>query len=280
MVLEYTGDKGEPQAIASGAAPTFASDISELATWLMAGHAFRRFATYATLAAATGVEANDVALADDVPGALWRYDGTAGWQMHGTARFAGATARDNVLTSPAQGMRARLDDVGYVTEYFDTYDASTNPGGAPSAGWYWVSGPSPAGFALKGSKSIGNGGSATVLDSYSSKEFATHGFSESSGVFTAAVAGRYRLTLGGRYSTAASGQYGWLEIHKNGSEHLRVDTAGGGNSSAVMGGSMTAEVQLAVSDTVSFYARQVSGGANTFNYELTADYLGKPHGTT
>lgn len=50
--------------------------------------------------------------------------------------FDTAAARTTALAAPSQGMVAFLEDSGTTWQYFDTYNASTNPGGAKTAGWY------------------------------------------------------------------------------------------------------------------------------------------------
>ena len=51
--------------------------------------------------------------------------------------FASAAARTAALPSPPdQGMVSFLTDSGTTWQYFDTYNASTNPGGAKTAGHY------------------------------------------------------------------------------------------------------------------------------------------------
>lgn len=107
MVLEYTSsDKDEPQAIPSGAAPTFAADISEFATWLSAGRIYRKAATQAALNALTGMDDDDLGIVDNVDGGWWRYNGSVPiWELHGLPRFASVAARDAAITVPRSGMR-------------------------------------------------------------------------------------------------------------------------------------------------------------------------------
>lgn len=119
MVLEYTSsDKDEPQAIPSGSAPTFAADISEFATWLSGGRTFRKAATQAALIALTGMDDNDLGIVDNIDGAWWRYDGSAGaWRMHGIPKFATAAARTSAITTPADNMLSLRADADYLEQY-------------------------------------------------------------------------------------------------------------------------------------------------------------------
>ena len=54
--------------------------------------------------------------------------------------FASAADRTTNLAAPSQGMMSFLNDSGTTWQYYELYDASTNPGGAKTAGWYPTSG--------------------------------------------------------------------------------------------------------------------------------------------
>jgi hypothetical protein len=57
-----------------------------------------------------------------------------------TMVFASSAARTSALSAPSQGMVSWLNDSGTAWQYFELYNASTNPGGATVAGWYPISG--------------------------------------------------------------------------------------------------------------------------------------------
>jgi hypothetical protein len=50
--------------------------------------------------------------------------------------FASDAARTAALASPSQGMISYLTDSNSYWQYYETYNAGTNPGGASVAGWY------------------------------------------------------------------------------------------------------------------------------------------------
>jgi hypothetical protein len=50
--------------------------------------------------------------------------------------FSSAAERTTDLAAPSQGMLSFLSDSGTTWQYFELYNASTNPGGAKTAGWY------------------------------------------------------------------------------------------------------------------------------------------------
>jgi hypothetical protein len=118
MAVTYTGDKGEPELVASGSPPTFVADVAEVVEWFQKGRTFRREETQSALDSATGMEDLDLAQVDAIPGAWFKYDGSAGdWVMHGVAVFDDATARDAAITAPAAGMLSRLEDTDTVWRY-------------------------------------------------------------------------------------------------------------------------------------------------------------------
>ena len=49
---------------------------------------------------------------------------------------ANGTERDAKFMTPSQGLQVWRDDLGAVETYFGLYNASTNPGGRDTAGWY------------------------------------------------------------------------------------------------------------------------------------------------
>jgi hypothetical protein len=51
---------------------------------------------------------------------------------------ADATARNALFPSPTQGNAVWRNDRGWEERYYALYNSSTNPGGAPAAGWYPV----------------------------------------------------------------------------------------------------------------------------------------------
>jgi hypothetical protein len=73
--------------------------------------------------------------------------------------FASAAERTTELTAPSQGMMSFLNDSGTTWAYYELYNASTNPGGAKTAGWYPTSG---AAFFATATRSTASGTSYAV----------------------------------------------------------------------------------------------------------------------
>lgn len=76
---------------------------------------------------------------------------------------ATSAERDAKFMSPYQGLQVWRDDLGAVETYFGLYNASTNPGGRDTAGWYTTTRQSGLVPMKPTSVSIA-GGTATVND--------------------------------------------------------------------------------------------------------------------
>lgn len=63
---------------------------------------------------------------------------TAGWYPPSgfVPSFATVAARTSAITTPVQGMQSYIQDSNTYWTYYEAYNASTNPGGAATAGWY------------------------------------------------------------------------------------------------------------------------------------------------
>ena len=105
---------GEPE-ISNSSPMQGPQQISDVADFAMA-RGIRHFDTVLNLRGASGALVDYYAVVAAVPGALWRYNGTA-WVMVGTAQFATATDAANGLPTPVAGMRRRIATKLYDEEY-------------------------------------------------------------------------------------------------------------------------------------------------------------------
>lgn len=121
------GTKGNPEAIPSGASPTFAADLTEISRFFSNGRSFRKVADMSALGSATGMDAQDLAIVDTIRGAYFTYSGSA-WVMSGVAQFADASARNSAIPSPVAGMRSRLGTELFDREYRAGAWTPTGPG--------------------------------------------------------------------------------------------------------------------------------------------------------
>lgn len=215
MVIAYTGDKGEPEWVPSGASPTFAADGTEAAAWFQKGRTFRRTTTQAALSSATGMEDLDLAMVDAIPGAWFKYDGTAGlWVMYGVAVFANATARDAAITTPAAGMRSYLTGVGRDYRY-------------SGSSWACVT---PISCVLQKSANQSMGSAAALTwDVEVSDPAGMHDNSSNTSRISAVEAGLYLVAVTGFFSNTSLGS---LYGRKNGSADVTgsLNRAAGNNS--------------------------------------------------
>lgn len=113
------------------------------------------------------------------------------------------TERNSLIPSPSQGNTVLRPDKGWTEQYFGLYDATNNPAGAATAGWYPVSGKLPfVRYSRQGSATIGAAsGSAFAWDTLDLG--ALNGITYNAGTFTVQQPGRYRITAS---VTLTSGQ--------------------------------------------------------------------------
>lgn len=135
MTQTSTGTRGEPQMASTGNSPTFAADLSLLATYA-AEVGVRKFATQSAMDSSTGSAAGELAQVTAIPGGLWMLIGTT-WTQLTAGQFANAAARSAAVTTPRQGMKSVRADLGRAEDYWLAYNASTNPTSPYLvSGWY------------------------------------------------------------------------------------------------------------------------------------------------
>lgn len=250
MAITDVGPKGEPQAVASGSAPTFAADITDLIAHFYAGRTFRKLANWAALIAATGMDDNDIAIVDTIDGATFKYDAAATtWRMHGIARFADSSARSTALPSPAVGMLSELASDGIVYRYDDS-------------AWRPLAGRFPyVEFRLASGQTFPTGSTATV-DLDASPTVAEGTWSESSGVVTVPLSGYYDIEVWGQWGAGATGIRD-TTIYKNGT----TDAIASQVVSAAVAtfNHVERRIYLAASDTIRVRCAQNNGGNLALN---------------
>ena len=136
-----------------------------------------------------------------------------------TMVFATAAARTTALAAPSQGMVSWLNDSGTAWQYFELYNASTNPGGASAAGWYPISGA--AMFYGTATRSAVSGtnypiGAASFLYTEIIDPLGWHSAATNTDRITPTVAGVYRVTVSNVFANNAT-NYRRTQIGFNGS---------------------------------------------------------------
>lgn len=122
--------------------------------------------------------------AGNVLGRLTRQGGSA----------ANAGARDAAIPVPVQGDTIYRVDLGYFERYYDTYNATTNPSGAGTAGWYPAPGTDISGKFVKTNNFQALTSTGAVITGMAAR-FVRGGISlnTSTNVVTLPVAGVYRI---------------------------------------------------------------------------------------
>lgn len=155
-------------------------------------------------------------------------------------KFASAAARTAALPAPSQGMMSFLNDTGVVETYFAAYNASTNPGGKPTAGWYATDRNDGLVNIVPPTTRLSSGGTATA-NSLGRITFSSTAYIGLDNVFTSAYSdyriilritsrsgntqALFRFTSGGAQTTANLWYYGGAYYATSGSGFMAYTSA-------------------------------------------------------
>jgi hypothetical protein len=187
--------------------------------------------------------------------------------------FETAAARTTALAAPSQGMVSFLSDSGTTWQYFEIYNASTNPGGAKTAGWFPFGGE--AIFFGTATRSATTGTSYSVgASGFAYTELTDtlgwHNPSTNPERITPNVEGLYRATVAFQWGASSAGaRNGFLQ--KNAGDLGSVY----GTGATVRNFSMTGLAYMNGS-TDYFVVNQVlqdSGGALTVAVQVMVEYV-------
>ena len=194
--------------------------------------------------------------------------------------FASNAARTSALASPSQGMVSYLNDSNSYWQYYEAYNAATNPGGASVAGWYPAEGTVLfAGKRSNTSLSLANGAYTNVTfntfscaGSTSNTDTIQISSATVPATFTVRKAGWYQVSIGTPLSAFSStaGTVRLVGANRNSTGAstnqllLTRTTTDNGPSSGLRLDSATA-VLLASGDVIRFWIYQDSGGSATNN---------------
>ena len=147
---------------------------------------------------------------------------------------ADAAKRDAKFPAPVQGNQVWRDDLGAVETYFGLYNASTNPGGRDTAGWYVETRQTGLRPIQPTSVSIASGtGSANALGVISFTNATAVGLN---GVFTSAFK-NYRIILNIKNNTGNTDNF-FLRFRSAGTDNSTNYTYSGIDSSVNSGGTV------------------------------------------
>jgi len=143
--------------------------------------------------------------------------------------FATAADRTTALAVPSQGMLSFLNDSGTTWQYFDLYNASTNPGGAKAAGWYPTANTAVLfGTASRTTVSLTSykiGASGFTL-SEKVDPLAWHSSASNTTRFTPTVEGLYEFSVAVQYESNVTGTIRRIIAYKNGSATPEFSSTG------------------------------------------------------
>ena len=208
-----------------------------------------------------------------VPGEILTSSNLQGYAVdQSTMVFASSAARTTALAAPSQGMVSWLNDSGTAWQYFELYNASSNPGGAVAAGWYAM--PGNGLFAATATKSSTN----NVAESIGASGFAYTEITDTVGWhnavtnpdrITPTIAGVYRVTASLYFAANVTGNRR-LQILKNGSTVLESRTTGAVSSGANLSHIVSMNGS---SDYITLTSFQDSGGALTVTVAAAVEFL-------
>lgn len=105
---------------------------------------------------------------------------------------ANANERDAKFMTPTQGLQVWRDDLGLVQTYLNAYDASTNPGGRNSGGWF--SNSRSEGLVPIRPTSVDKSGGTAAVNGLGVVEFSGVTYVSLNGVFTSEFK-NYRINI-------------------------------------------------------------------------------------
>lgn len=187
--------------------------------------------------------------------------------------FASAAERTTELAAPSQGMVSFLTDSGTTWQYYELYNASTNPGGAKTAGHYPM--PSQAIFYGTASRTFVSGttysiGASGFAFTEISDIFAWHNSSTNPDRITPTVEGIYRVSAYLSLSGVGTGGQN-KSVLKNAST---IFAFGGLNSNYGAVNNVSQLVSMNGStDYLTFTANQDSGSNMTAAASVTLEFI-------
>jgi hypothetical protein len=193
--------------------------------------------------------------------------------------FASSADRTTNLPSPSQGMMSFLNDSGTVWQYYELYNASTNPAGASAAGWYPVPG-SAVFMGTCGSFTTTNGvaadaGATGNLYTENIDPLGWHSAVTNTQRIIPTVAGVYRFSSNAIFASNATGSRA-ASFFKNAVRAFTTsNTAIGGGNDTPVGGSFVISMNGTTDYFVASY-NQTSGGNLAMSSVVTVVEFLKP----
>jgi hypothetical protein len=190
-----------------------------------------------------------------------------------TMVFASAAERTTELAAPSQGMLSFLNDSGTTWQYFELYNASTNPGGAKTAGWYPTG--SQAVFFGTATRSAVSGtsyapGSAGFTYTELWDQLSWRSASVNPDRIIPNVEGLYRATVSTQWGANATGARNGA-IQKNGTDFANFY----GTGATIRSFSMSGVTNMnGTTDYINLAAfSQDSGGGLTVSVQVLVEYI-------
>jgi hypothetical protein len=202
--------------------------------------------------------------------------------------FASNAARTSALASPSQGMISYLTDSNSYWQYYEAYNAATNPGGASVAGWY----PKENTLLFAGKRTNSSGTSVpnaayTVVNFNSFSCAGSTSNTDTIQINSATVPSNFTVRKAGWYRVSSLVRHaGWSSTAGSARAHgvnrnsptLTTNSIFYNSAGSVADASVTvtntAVLLLAANDVIRFFLYQDSGGnATNSDHNVTIEYL-------
>lgn len=191
-----------------------------------------------------------------------------------------AAERDARYPSPFQGLRVIRLDKGWEEMYYETYNSSTNPGGATPAGWYPFGGDVPKLVAENKGVTITTSAVWALLNTGfgDGQTYRNDGFTWGVGNIDVPYPGIYHVEATVRFSAANTGDarlvrlYG-DEVNVFSNFWLRMASGGTWSSSQVQSLHLSGFVQCASTFSLGTYQNSGSNN-NVLLQDIAAEFRG------
>lgn len=193
--------------------------------------------------------------------------------------FATSAARTTALPSPSQGMTAWLNDSGCAFQYYELYNASTNPAGASTAGWYPMAGQAvfvgTCGSFTTTTGVAADAGATSNLYTENIDPLGWHSAATNTQRIIPTVAGVYRFSSNAIFASNATGARAASFFKNTIRSFTTSNTAIGAGQDTPVGGSFVISMNGTTDYFVASY-NQTSGGNLAMSSVFTVVEFLKP----
>lgn len=187
-------------------------------------------------------------------------------------KFATTAARTSALAAPSQGMLSWIDATGTLEQYYELYNASTNVGGAKTAGWYPTANTAIFHGTCSRTAATGtnyNAGATGFLFTELVDSVGWHSTVSNTDRITPTYEGIYRITASAQFGASGTGNR-FLSANKNAGDGVSAYVAGS------LARNLCVTYVMYMNGTTDYFLAsmtQDSGGNLSLAAQVTVEYL-------